>query len=85
MSCTDTDPNKRNQLDWGKRYNIIMGVAHGLLYLHQDSRPCIIHWDVKANNVLLDEELNPKIVDFDLARLFPDNQTHISTARVVGT
>eukprot|EP00253_Pinus_taeda_P006038 PITA_06038 len=78
------DPNKRNQLDWGKRYNMIMGVARGLLYLHQDSRPRIIHRDVKASNVLLDEELNPKIADFGLARLFPDGETHIST-RVVGT
>eukprot|EP00253_Pinus_taeda_P035843 PITA_35843 len=84
MSCTDTDPHKRNQLDWGKRYNIIMGVARGLLYLHQDSRPHIIHRDVKASNVLLDEELNPQIADFRLARLFPDSETHIST-RVVGT
>eukprot|EP00253_Pinus_taeda_P018677 PITA_18677 len=78
------DPNKRNQLDWGKRYNIIMGVDRGLLYLHQDWRPRIIHRDIKASNVLLDEELNPKIADFGLARLFPDGQTHIST-RVVGT
>lgn len=81
----DIDPIKRSQLDWGKRYNIIVGVAHGLLYLHQDSRLRIIHQDVKARNVLLDKELNPKIIDSGLARIFPNNETHISTARVVGT
>ena len=85
MSCADTDPNKRNQLDWGKRYNIIMGVARGLLYLHQDSRPRIIHRDVKASNVLLDSQLNPKITDFGLARLFHDEETHVSTGVVAGT
>eukprot|EP00253_Pinus_taeda_P003196 PITA_03196 len=78
------DPNKRRRLDWRKRYNIIMGVARGLLYLHQDSPLRIIHRDIKASNVLLDEQLNPKIADFGLARLFPDDETHVST-RVAGT
>eukprot|EP00253_Pinus_taeda_P004729 PITA_04729 len=78
------DPNKRRRLDSQKRYNIIMGVARGLLYLHQDSPLRIIHRDIKASNVLLDEQLNPKIADFGLARLFPDDETHVST-RVAGT
>jgi len=79
-----TDPNKRNQLDWQKRYNIIVGVARGLLYLHEDSQLRIIHRDIKASNILLDENLNPKIADFGLARLFPEDESHVST-RVVGT
>eukprot|EP00253_Pinus_taeda_P016626 PITA_16626 len=78
------DPNKRKRLDWQKRYSIIMGVARGLLYLHQDSPLRIIHRDIKASNVLLDEELNPKIADFGLAKLFPEDETHVST-RVAGT
>eukprot|EP00253_Pinus_taeda_P001885 PITA_01885 len=78
------DPNKRKRLDWPKRYNIIMGVARGLLYLHEDSPLRIIHRDIKASNVLLDEQLNPKIADFGLARLFPEDETHVST-RVAGT
>jgi serine/threonine protein kinase len=80
----DTDPNKRYQLDWQKRCSIIVGVARGLLYLHEDSQLRIIHRDIKASNILLDEKLNPKIADFGLARLFPEDQTHIST-RVAGT
>jgi serine/threonine protein kinase len=78
------DPNKRNQLDWQKRYNIIVGVARGLLYLHEDSQLRIIHRDIKASNILLDENLNPKIADFGLARLFPEDESHVST-RVAGT
>jgi len=80
------DPNKRIQLDWKKRYNIILGIARGLLYLHQDSPVRIIHRDIKASNILLDEKLNPKISDFGLARLFPEDEdeTHVST-RPAGT
>jgi len=82
----DTDPIKRKQLDWQMRYNIILGIARGLLYLHQDSPVRIIHRDIKASNILLDEKLNPKISDFGLARLFPEDEdeTHVST-RVAGT
>jgi serine/threonine protein kinase len=78
------DPNKRIQLDWQKRYNIILGVARGLLYLHQDSPLLIIHLDIKASNILLDEKLNPKIADFGLARLFSEDETHVST-KAAGT
>ncbi|KAH9302305.1 hypothetical protein KI387_013888, partial [Taxus chinensis] len=81
---TQGDPEKRRALDWQKRYNIIIGIARGLLYLHQDSQMRIIHRDIKANNILLDDKFNPKIADFGLARLFPDDETHIQT-RVAGT
>ncbi|PIA37786.1 hypothetical protein AQUCO_03000368v1 [Aquilegia coerulea] len=71
-------------LDWATRYNICLGAARGLTYLHEESKPRIVHRDVKASNILLDIDLNPKISDFGLAKLYDDKKTHIST-RVAGT
>ncbi|KAK9268004.1 hypothetical protein L1049_010442 [Liquidambar formosana] len=71
-------------LDWPTRFNICLGTARGLAYLHEESRPRIVHRDVKASNILLDAKLCPKISDFGLAKLYDDAKTHLST-RVAGT
>ncbi|KVI05435.1 cysteine-rich receptor-like protein kinase 10 [Cynara cardunculus var. scolymus] len=75
---------KRDVLDWKRRYSIIVGVAQGLLYLHEDSHDRIIHRDIKASNILLDKKWRPKIADFGMARLYPEDKTHVNT-RVAGT
>ncbi|KAK5786835.1 hypothetical protein PVK06_041481 [Gossypium arboreum] len=76
--------NSSMQFSWSMRRNICLGVAKGLAFLHEEVRPYIVHRDIKASNILLDKNLMPKISDFGLAKLFPDNLTHIST-RVAGT
>lgn len=76
---------KRNMLDWNRRHDIIMGMAKGLLYLHEDAHSCIIHRDVKASNILLDDKWIPKIADFGLARLVLEGQTHVHTRVTVAT
>lgn len=85
MSCYIADKEKSPSLDWTKRLRIITGIARGLLYLHEEAPERIIHRDIKASNILLDDQLNPKISDFGLARLFPGEDTHLNTFKIAGT
>jgi len=71
-------------IEWGTRFDICLGIARGLAYLHEESRVRIVHRDVKAGNILLDSSLNPKISDFGLAKLYSDKMTHINT-KIAGT
>ncbi|XP_074566985.1 uncharacterized protein LOC141823590 [Curcuma longa] len=79
------DNSKRKQLDWPRRFKIIEGISRGLLYLHEDSPLKIIHRDLKASNILLDANMDPKISDFGLAKLFGANETQGNTKRIAGT
>ncbi|KAK2393357.1 G-type lectin S-receptor serine/threonine-protein kinase [Trifolium repens] len=79
------DPVKKKILDWQKRLYIIQGISRGLLYLHRDSRLRIIHRDLKLSNILLDGELNPKISDFGMAKIFGSSENEGNTRRIMGT
>lgn len=72
------------EFNWPMRSKICIGIARGLAFLHEEVRPHIVHRDIKASNILLDEDCTPKISDFGLAKLMPPNVTHVST-RVAGT
>ncbi|KAL8107844.1 G-type lectin S-receptor-like serine/threonine-protein kinase At4g27290 [Apium graveolens] len=85
LDCFLFDETRKSLLNWKKRHDIIVGIARGILYLHQDSRLKIIHRDLKTSNILLDKDLNPKISDFGTARLFGGNQSQANTCTVVGT
>ncbi|WVZ66220.1 hypothetical protein U9M48_015477 [Paspalum notatum var. saurae] len=78
------DGSNRNALNWEQQYNIILGIAKGILYLHEDSTMRIIHRDLKANNILLDDHMEPKIADFGLAKFLEEGHTQTQTA-IVGT
>ncbi|XP_074573438.1 cysteine-rich receptor-like protein kinase 43 [Curcuma longa] len=78
------EEGRKAELDWARRYQVILGVARGLLYLHKSAHTTIIHRDIKASNILLDGRWTPKIADFGMARLYSENQTHVNT-RVAGT
>ncbi|KAF5944429.1 hypothetical protein HYC85_018506 [Camellia sinensis] len=84
LDYTLLGPNRTVKLDWGKRSAICTGTARGLTFLHEELVPHIVHRDIKASNILLDQNFTPKIGDFGLAKLFPDNITHIST-KIAGT
>ncbi|XVF14714.1 hypothetical protein REPUB_Repub09cG0085400 [Reevesia pubescens] len=70
---------RRGSLNWKKRFDIILGTARGLAYLHEEFHVCIIHRDIKSSNILLDDDFQPKIADFGLARLLPEDKSHLST------
>ena len=79
------DPIRRRELDWETRVHIIEGITQGLLYLQEYSNFTIIHRDLKAGNILLDDDMNPKISDFGMAKLFKKDEIEANTDRIVGT
>ncbi|TVU24320.1 hypothetical protein EJB05_26751, partial [Eragrostis curvula] len=84
-SSSGQDERRRILLSWNRSLMIIEGIAQGLLYLHKHSRLRVIHRDIKASNILLDSEMNPKISNFGLAKMFSSDDTDGNTKRVVGT
>ncbi|KAJ3688032.1 hypothetical protein LUZ61_017196 [Rhynchospora tenuis] len=85
MILFEKESSKYMELGWKMRYKIIEGISRGLFYLHEESPIKIIHRDLKASNILLDRNMNPKISDFGLARFFEDELTHKETSKIAGT
>ncbi|XP_059639563.1 cysteine-rich receptor-like protein kinase 10 [Cornus florida] len=81
----NVDPEKQRQWDWSRRYNIIEGIARGMLYVYEDFQPRIIHRDLKASNILLDRKMNPKISDFGTAKIFGVDQSQRNTRTIART
>lgn len=79
-----TDEIRRHQLQWSTRFKIIIGVAKGVIYLHNEVELRIIHRDIKPTTILLDLEMNPKISGFGISRIFEDYESEVET-RVAGT
>ena len=76
--------HNRMKFSWELRRDVSIGVARGLAYLHEEINPHIVHRDIKASNILLDQNLTAKVSDFGLAKLLRDEKSHIST-KVAGT
>ena len=81
----EPDSTKKYLLNWEKRFNIIEGIAQGLVYLHKYSRLKVIHRNLKASNILLDEDMNPKISDFGMARIFGLKELEENTNIIMGS
>ncbi|KAK7277887.1 hypothetical protein RJT34_22906 [Clitoria ternatea] len=77
--------SEKSKLDWSKRYKIALGIADGLLYLHENCHRRIIHRDIKAENILLTESFEPQICDFGLAMWLPQSWTHYNASKFEGT
>lgn len=84
MKLIHIDEVRRRKLTWTQRFQIIVGVAKGVLYLHKESGLKTIHRNIKTTNILLDSEMNPRISGFGVARKFEDDRSELDT-RVVGT